>query len=121
MKETKRQKQVGALVKRAIAEIVFMESGHMFQGALVTVTDVKMTSDLGMAKVYLSVFNADDKLKMVQLCNDNKVEFRFSLGKKLRNKLRRIPTVDFYIDETLDEMYKLNELFDSIDNGKEEE
>ena len=119
--ETKRQRQVGSMIKKTMAEIIFMESGYMFQGALVTVTDVKMTSDLGIAKIYLSVFNAEDKMKLVDLCNDQMTTFRHALAKKLRNKLRRIPLVNFYIDETLDEMYKLNKLFDGLDKPKEEE
>lgn len=116
--ETKRQRQLGALIKMNMAEIIFKDTGYMFDGAMVTVTDVKMSPDLGIAKVYVSIFNAEDKLSLVDLCNKNKVSFRHSLGKKIRNKVRRIPNVDFYLDETLDEMYKLNDLFDVI---KEEE
>ncbi len=116
--ETKRQRQVGALIKRNMAEILFIESNYMFMGAMVTVTDVKMTSDLGLAKVYLSIYNAEDKMALINLCNKKNVDFRYSLAKKIRNKVRRIPIIDFYIDETLDEMYKLNDLFDGL--GEEE-
>lgn len=97
----------------------------MFDGAFVTVTGVKMSSDLGLAKIYLSVYNTDDKQSVVLMMEEDKSRLRQALGTRIRRQVRRIPEIDFYLDETLDEMYRLNALFDKLhaDNqmGSEEE
>jgi len=126
VKESKRMLQVGEMVKRNIS-IVFQQEGTYFYGseALVTVTSVKMSSDLGIAKVYLSIYNTDNKQAVLLEIVENAHQIKQSFSQRVRRQLRRIPRLDFYEDETLDEMYRLNSLFGKLksDNqmGKEEE
>jgi len=126
VKESKRMLQVGEMVKRNIS-IVFQQEGTYFYGseALVTVTSVKMSSDLGIAKVYLSIYNTDNKQAVLLEIAENAFQIKQSFAQRVRRQLRRIPRLDFYEDETLDEMYRLNSLFGRLksDNqmGKEEE
>jgi ribosome-binding factor A len=123
--ETKRQLQVGEQVRRAMSEVLNQEGRYLFEDALVTVTQVKMSPDLGLAKVYVSVYNTDSKQEVVLSLEGEKVRLRQSLGQRLRRHMRRIPDVDFYLDDTLDEMYRLNALFNKMHNdgqmGSEEE
>lgn len=97
----------------------------MSGGALVTVTMVKMSSDLGLAKIYLSVYNTENKQEVLLTFQQEAMRLRQSLARRVRNKMRRVPDIDFYLDDTLDEMYRLNSLFDKLhdDNqmGSEEE
>jgi len=116
-KESKRQKQVAELVKRNMG-IVMMHEGPYLYGheVLVTVTNVVMSPDMGIAKVYLSVFNTENKQAVILQVQAEKQKMRQSLANRIKRHIRRIPEVDFYIDETLDEMYKLNVLFDKLEN-----
>jgi len=126
VKESKRMLQVAELVKRNIS-IVFQQEGTYYYGseALVTVTNVKMSSDLGIAKIYLSIYNTENKQAVLLEIEENAYQIKQSFSQRVRKQLRRVPRLDFYEDETLDEMYRLNNLFGQLksDNqmGKEEE
>jgi len=110
-----RQEQVAELVKRNIS-IVLRDEGSYIYGAqaFVTVTEVQMTSDLGIARVYLSVFGTEDKQAVILKLEDEYARVRQSLGHRLRRHVRRIPEVQFYIDDTLDEMYRLRDVFGEL-------
>ena len=123
--ETKRQLQVAEQVRRSMSEVLNQEGRYLFDDALVTVTQVRMSPDLGLAKIYVSVYNTDNKQEIVLSLEGEKVRLRQSLAYRLRKHMRRIPDVDFYLDDTLDEMYRLNALFDKMHDdgqmGSEEE
>ena len=108
-----------------MSEVLGQEGRYLFDDALVTVTKVKMSPDLGLAKIYVSVYNTDNKQEVVLGLEGEKVRLRQALAYRLRKHMRRIPDVDFYLDDTLDEMYRLNALFDKMHQegqmGSEEE
>lgn len=118
--ETKRQLQVGELIKRNFS-IVLQHEGRYIYGdeVLVTVTGVKMSSDLGLAKIYVSIFNSEEKQVVVLQLNEEIVRLRQLLAQRVKKHVRRIPNIDIYEDETLDEMYKLNSLFDKLRETKQ--
>jgi ribosome-binding factor A len=124
--ETKRQKQVAQVVKRNIGIVLQQEGSYIYGSAtLVTVTDVKMSPDFNIAKIYLSVYNREDKEAVINELEANVFRLRQALAHRIKRHVRRIPEIQFYIDETLDEMYRLNELFKNLDDnnqmGKAEE
>jgi ribosome-binding factor A len=110
-----RQEQVGELVRRNVG-VVLQNEGSYIYGAtpFVTVTEVQMTSDLGIARVYLSIFNTEDKQAVILKLEDEYARVRQSLGFRLRRHLRRIPELQFYLDDTLDEMYRLRQVFTEL-------
>ncbi len=114
-KETKRMLQVGELVKRNIS-IVLQQEGSYYYGteALVTVTSVKMSSDMGIAKVYLSIYNTENKQAVLLEIEEYAHQIKQSFAQRVRKQMRRIPRLDFYEDETLDEMYRLNKVFGDL-------
>ncbi len=118
--ETKRQKQVAEVVKRNIG-IVLQQEGSYIYGAstLVTVTSVKMSPDFNIAKIYLSVYNNDDKEGVIEELDANVHRLRQSLAHRIKKHVRRIPEIQFYIDETLDEMYRLNNLFKDLEKNNQ--
>ena len=118
--ETKRQKQVGEVIRRNMG-IVFQNEGSYIYGPepLVTVTAVKMSPDLSQAKVYLSVYNIEDKQNVVLEVEGNLVRLRQSLAHRIKRHVRRIPELSFFLDDTLDEMYRLNSLFDKMETDKD--
>lgn len=124
--ETKRQRQAAELVKRNFS-LVLQQEGSYIYGAepLVTVTGVKMTPDLGQAKIYLSVFNTENKQAVLLEMEEEVVRLRQSLAHRIKRHIRRIPDIAFYADDTLDEMYRVDALFNRLRDenqmGEEEE
>ena len=113
--ETKRQKQVAEVVKRNFGTVLQQEGSYIYgTSALVTVTSVKMSPDFNIAKIYLSIYNSDDKEGVIEEMENNVHRLRQSLSQRIRKHVRRIPQIQFYIDETLDEMYRLNNLFKDL-------
>jgi ribosome-binding factor A len=107
-----RQKQIAEMIRRNFSIVLQDQGSNIFESQpLVTVTSVRMTPDMGLAKIYLSVYNTDNKQAVILNMNEEKSRLKQSLGLRLRKHMRRIPDIDFYLDDTLDEMYRLNELF----------
>lgn len=119
MKETKRQKQVGEMIRRHFGSVLLQEGSYIYGQVLVTVTNVKMTSDLGLAKVYLSIYNTENKQEVLLMMNENLVQLRQALSQRIKRHVRRIPRIAFYIDDTVDEMYRIDALFDSLGMPKD--
>lgn len=125
-KENKRQHQMGELVRREIT-VVLQELGGYIYGheIMVTVTQVKVTADFGLAKIYLSIFNTENKQAVLLLMERETKRLKVGLAARIKNKVRRIPNIHFYIDETIDEMYRVADLFDKLEKenqmGGEEE
>lgn len=118
--ESIRQKQIGELIKRNFSLLLQQEGRYIYGSeALVTVTNVRMSPDLGIAKVYLSVFNHQSKQEVILEMEDQTTHLRQALGSRIRRQIRRIPELHFYLDDTLDEMYRLNALFDRLEEEKQ--
>ncbi|MCB0635406.1 MAG: ribosome-binding factor A [Lewinella sp.] len=113
--ETKRQLQIAELVKRNFSLVLQHEGAYIYGSQpLVTVTSVKMTPDLSLAKVYLSVWNTENKQAVLLELEEEHNRLRQSLGNRLRRQVRRIPDLALYLDDTLDEMYQVDHLFDRL-------
>jgi ribosome-binding factor A len=123
--ETKRQRQVGEVIRRNFSIVLQQEGQYIFKDALVTVTNVKMSPDLGIAKVYLSIYNTENKQEVLLSMEAEHSHLKQALSYRVRKHVRRVPELHFYLDDTLDEMYRLNYLFDKLRSenqmGSEEE
>lgn len=109
-----RVERLGELLKRDLGEIIQRE----FQpdGTFVTVTQVRVTPDLSIAKVYLSVFAPDRDNEVVFEYIDEKVpQIRHKLAGRIRNQVRKIPELHFYADDTADYVNKMEGLFKKVD------
>lgn len=107
---TIRQNKVARLIQKELGEIFLRDGYGNVGGTMVTVTIVRMAPDLSFAKVYLSVFpssKAEESLKHVK---EKVSEIRGTLGNKVRNQLRIVPELAFYIDDSLDYAARINEL-----------
>ncbi|RNC80118.1 MAG: 30S ribosome-binding factor RbfA [Balneola sp.] len=110
-----RVERLGALLKKDIGEIIQRE----FQpdGTFVTVTNVRVTPDLSIAKVYLSVFapGRDDQV-VYEFIDEQVPAIRHKLAGKIRNQVRKIPELHFYADDTSEYVNKMEELFKKVDS-----
>ncbi len=122
---SKRHKQVEALIKRNFSIVLQGEGSYIYEDALVTVTNVIVSPDFGMAKIYLSVYNTDNKQAVLLKVEDQQHRLKQQFSVRIRKHMRRVPELYFYLDDTLDEMYRLNALFDRLEDedqmGSEEQ
>jgi ribosome-binding factor A len=118
--DSRRQLKIASLIKEAFTEILSREGKGIAGKAFITVTNVTVTSDLTVTRFYLSVFNAENPDEVVNKFREHKAEIKRYLGEKLRHHLRRIPEIEFFRDETLDNAYRIEEVFKKINNEKEE-
>ena len=112
--ESKRQLQLGELLKRNFASVLMEHGPYIYGDALVTVTHVRVAPDLSEAKVYLSVFNAADKAAVINRVSNHTHVLKQALVSRIKHHIRRIPRIVFFEDETTDEMYKVDGMFRSI-------
>jgi len=114
MQETKRQKQIGQLVQEELS-VIFQRLGfNVVDGGMISVAAVKMTPDLLEAKVYLSMFQIKAPAEMLERIKERMGEIKKLLGMGLGKQLRRIPELSFFLDDTLDYVFKMEELFKKI-------
>lgn len=116
--ETKRQKQVARELQRVMGEIFQENSSELFEGELVTITDVMVTKDLLIAKFYISIFKEEKRDQFFNVIQANLAPLRKVLANKIRNSFRRVPEIEFMMDDTLDEVFKMEQLFRSIKKDK---
>lgn len=114
MKEGKRQKQIGGLIQEEI-NAIFQRLGLGFiNGGMVSVSSVKVTPDLLEARIYLSIYNAADKKEVLHKIEDRHWEIKKELAARVKHQLRRMPELKFFQDDTLDQVFKIEELFNKI-------
>lgn len=113
--ESIRQKQVGELLRRYFG-MILTEEGSMIYGRdkLVTVTGVKMTPDLLIAKVYISVYGTENKQEVILELEENYPRLRQALAAKIGKQMRRMPALEFFLDDTVDEMYRVEALLKRV-------
>lgn len=114
MEESKRQKQVGQLVMEEMNDIFRREGMNMVRGGMVSISKVTVTPDLLEARIYLSLFKIDEPEKLILEIKERTPEWRNQLGRRVRHQLRRIPELFFFLDDTLDHVFKMEELLKSI-------
>ncbi len=118
MEESKRQKQIGQLVMEELSDIFRREGFSMVQGGMVSISKVMVTADLLEARIYLSLFQIEDTDAVMQSVKEKTSDFRKQLGMRVRNQLRRVPELVFYLDDTLDYVFKMEEIFKQIEDER---
>lgn len=117
--DNRRQQKIAAVIQEAFTDLMTKEGKGIYGNAFVTVTNVKVTSDLTLARIYLSVLNAD-KQEILKAFNEKHQEIKKLLGEKLRFQLRRIPELEFFIDDTIEHAFKIDELFKKIEEDRKQ-
>ncbi len=109
-----RQRKVAELIKTQLSEIFQRQGYYTLKGSLVTITEVRVTPDLLEAKIFLSIYNAKNKQEILDALEEHHREIKKLLGNKMAKQLRRIPEIEFLLDDTLEEVFKLEALFNKI-------
>ncbi len=107
--DSTRQNKIARLIQKELSEI-FLHQTKSMRGVIVSVSEVRISPDLSIAKAYLSVFPSEKGEEIVQNINKNMKSIRYDLGTRLRYQLRIIPEIKFFVDETLDMLDHIDEL-----------
>ena len=108
--ETTRQQKVSRQIQKDLAEIIRARGMAAYDGAMVTVSGVKISSDLAMAKVYVSIFPSAKAKDVMQRLQDETSRLRGELGRRVAKQLRIVPELAFYLDDSLDYVEHIDEL-----------
>lgn len=108
--ESKRQLQVARELQRDLAEIIRSRGMAAFAGCLVTVSEVRVSPDLSVAKVYVSIFPSGKASEALKRLEEEKRSLRGALGREVASQLRIVPEINFYLDTTLDYAEHIDEL-----------
>ena len=107
--ETTRQNKISRLIQKELSEIFLLQTKSM-NGVLVSVSAVRISPDMSIARVYLSVFPSERSQDIVKNLNDNMKSIRYELGTRVRHQLRIIPELKFFVDDSLDYAERIDEL-----------
>lgn len=107
--ETTRQNKISRLIQKELSEIFLLQTKSM-NGVLVSVSAVRISPDMSIARVYLSVFPSERSQEIVKNINDNMKSIRYELGIRVRHQLRIIPELKFFVDDSLDYAERIDEL-----------
>jgi len=121
MLEGKRQKQIAGVIHEEMTSIFRKMGLSMIDGGLLSISSVKITPDLLEARIYLSVFQAKDNQAVLKKVEEKAFEIKRELSAKLKHQLRRIPEIRYYLDDTLDQVFKMEELLKKIEEEKKTE
>jgi ribosome-binding factor A len=114
MQESKRQKQVARLIQEELSDIFQRQGLNILQGGMISISGVKMTPDLLEARIYLSFYQITDPNQMLDLIKERKWEIKKQLAARIKHQLRRIPELQFFRDDTLEQVFRLEEIFKKI-------
>jgi ribosome-binding factor A len=119
MSSTIRQQKYGKLIQKELSDIFLKDKRSILGNAFITIAEVRLSPDLSIAKVYLSMTLAKDKKVLLQNIQTHKSEIRKALGDRIRNQARIVPDLIFIIDEVEENAQRMEELLKSLNIPKE--
>lgn len=115
MNESKRQLKFARLILKDLSEIFQQDKRGILEGAFITVSDVLMSPDLAIARVYLSMLMIEDRVSLIDKIIARKSEIRKALGNKIGKQVRIVPDLHFYIDELQENASRIDKIIDDLD------
>lgn len=118
MTEGKRQRQVAGVIQEEMNDIFRRLNLNMINGGMVSISSVKVTPDLLEARIYLSLFKIEDTEAAMKKIEDRAWEIKKELADRVKHQLRRIPVLHYFKDDTLDHVFKMEEIFKQLNEEK---
>lgn len=112
--ESKRQQKFAGVIQKDLAEIFQREGANLLPNTMVTITKVRVTSDLAIARVYLSFFNSTNNTLSLNTIKAHAGEIRYKLGSRIKDQARIVPQLEFFVDDTSDYVERMDRIFDKI-------
>jgi len=112
--ESKRQQKFAGVLQQDLAAIFQREGMNYLPNTLVTITKVRVTPDLAIARIFLSFFNNTNTQQSLQTIKSHANEIRYKLGARIKDQVRVIPQLEFFVDDTNEYVERMDKLFDKI-------
>ena len=112
--ESKRQQKFAGVIQKDLAEIFQREGMNFLPNTLVTITKVRVTPDLAIARVFLSFFNNSNTSLALNTVKAHASEIRYKLGARIKNQARVVPQLEFFLDDTNTYVERMDQIFDKI-------
>jgi ribosome-binding factor A len=116
--ESKRQQKFAGVIQQDLAAIFQREGINYLPNTLITITKVRVTPDLALARIFLSFFNNTNSQLALQTIKSHSSEIRYKLGARIKDQVRVIPQLEFFVDDTGDYVERMDKIFEKI--NKEE-
>ncbi|MGV3588220.1 MAG: 30S ribosome-binding factor RbfA [Adhaeribacter sp.] len=113
--ESKRQQKFSRVLQKELAEVFQRDVSHLFNGAYVSITQVRVSPDLGVAKIYLSLLLANNQQEVLQLIKTNTKAIRHALAQRIKNQVRVIPELIFYLDDSAEYAAHMDKIISGLD------
>lgn len=110
---SKRQNQVASFIQKELGELFILRASEWVPGKMLTVSIVRVTKDLSIANIFISVFPSNDSEATIKQLNDASSQIRYELGTRIRHSIRRIPELRFLLDDSLDYIDKIDDALKS--------
>jgi len=112
--ESKRQQKFARVIQKELGEVFQREGSHYLPGIMITLTKVRVTSDLSIARVYLSFFKTPSPLQALNTIQSQTREIRYKLGEKIKDQVRAVPQLSFFLDDTNEYSERMEAIFSQI-------
>ncbi|WP_161889562.1 30S ribosome-binding factor RbfA [Pontibacter russatus] len=113
--ESKRQQKFSRLIQKELADIFQREVPHLFGGAFISVSVVRVSPDLGLARVYISVLRAQNAEGLLLEVRANTKTIRHLLAQRIKNQVRIVPELAFFLDDSAEYAARIDKLFDNLE------
>ncbi len=112
--DSKRQQKYARLIQKDLGEILQRDTKSLFGGAFITITTVRVSPDLSIAKIYLSIFKGEEKQKVLETINQERKQIRKQLADRIKNQARIIPELLFYLDDNVDYANNIDKILSQL-------
>ena len=112
--ESKRQQKFARVIQKDLGELFQRDGNTLLPNTMITVTKVRTTPDLGIVRVYLSFFNSPNSQLALNTIRAHGSEIRYNLGKRIKDQVRGVPQLEFFIDDTNEYVDKMDKIFTRI-------
>jgi|SRR3954469_4911704 ribosome-binding factor A len=116
--ESKRQQKFAGVIQEDLAAIFQREGMNYLPNTLVTITKVRVTPDLAIARIFLSFFNNANITQALHIIKSHASEIRYKLGARIKDQVRIVPQLEFFVDDTSEYVERMDKIFDKL--SKEE-
>ncbi len=119
--ESKRQQKFAGIIQKDLAEIFQREGMNLLPNTMITITRVRVTPDLALARVFLSFFNSNNTTLALNTIKAHAGEIRYKLGTRIKDQARVVPQLEFFVDDTNEYVERMDKLFDKISKEPRQE
>ena len=111
--ESTRQKKVSRLLQKEAADLFLRKGNEFARGKMISVTRVRISPDLSVARIYISIFPSDGQEDIMKGIQDHSPRIRYEIGRKVGKQLRIVPEISFFIDDSLDYIDNIDRILKS--------